>query len=108
MKMLRSLLRVTRMDGIRTEYIRGTAQDRQFGDKVREARLRWFRHVRRRDVSYIGRMMLKMELPGKKKSGRPKRRFIDIVREDMQVVGATEEDAEDRKTWKEMIRCVIS
>lgn len=28
-----------------------------------------------------------------------------MVREDMQVVGATEEDAEDRKRWKWMICC---
>lgn len=27
--------------------------------------------------------MLNMELPGKRKRGRPKRRFMDVVREDM-------------------------
>ena len=36
------------MDRIRNEYIRGTAQVGRFGDKVREARLRWFGHVHRR------------------------------------------------------------
>lgn len=61
--------------------------------------------VCRRDGGYIGRRMLKMELPGKKKRGRPKRRFIDVVGEDMQVVGMTEEDREDRKRWKQMIHC---
>ena len=30
--------------------------------------------------------MLRMELPGKKKRGKPKRRFIVAVREDMAVV----------------------
>jgi hypothetical protein len=29
------------MDRIRNEYIRGTAQVGRFGDKAREARLRW-------------------------------------------------------------------
>ncbi|KAF7660222.1 hypothetical protein LDENG_00286240, partial [Lucifuga dentata] len=48
-KMLRFSLGVTRMDRIRNEYIRGTAHVRCFGDKVREARLRWFGHVQRRD-----------------------------------------------------------
>ncbi|KAK2920086.1 hypothetical protein Q8A73_002290 [Channa argus] len=42
LKMLRFSLGVTRMDRIRNEYIRGTAHVRCFGDKVREARLRWF------------------------------------------------------------------
>ncbi|KAJ8335039.1 hypothetical protein SKAU_G00406820 [Synaphobranchus kaupii] len=48
--------------------------------------------------------MLKMELPGKRR-GRPKRRFMDVAREDMQVLGTTEEDAEERIRWKRMIRC---
>ena len=40
--------------------------------------------------------MLRMELPGKRKQKRQKRRFIDAVKEDMTVVQVTEEDAEDR------------
>ena len=30
------------MDRIRNEYIRGTAQVGKFGEKTREARLRWY------------------------------------------------------------------
>lgn len=44
-----------------------------------------------------------MELPDKRKIGRPKRRFRDLVREDMQVVGVTEKDSEERKRWKQII-----
>ena len=40
LKMLRFSLGVTRMDKIRNEYIRGTAQVGKFGEKTREARLR--------------------------------------------------------------------
>ncbi|KAK3518423.1 hypothetical protein QTP70_000596 [Hemibagrus guttatus] len=47
--MLRFSLGVTRLDRIRNEYIRGTAHVGRLGDKVREARLRWFGHVQRRD-----------------------------------------------------------
>lgn len=57
------------------------------GRPAREARSRWLRHVWRRDAGYIARRVLKMELPGKKKRKRPKRRFMDVVREDVQVVG---------------------
>ncbi|KAK3536847.1 hypothetical protein QTP86_027037, partial [Hemibagrus guttatus] len=49
LKMLRFSLGVTRLDRIRNEYIRGTAHVGRLGDKVREARLRWFGHVQRRD-----------------------------------------------------------
>ncbi|KAK3545468.1 hypothetical protein QTP70_007685 [Hemibagrus guttatus] len=50
LKMLRFSLGVTRLDRIRNEYIRGTAHVGRLGDKVREARLRWFGHVQRRDT----------------------------------------------------------
>ena len=105
LKMLRFSLGVTRMDKIRNEYIRGTAQVGRFGEKTREARLRWYGHVLRKDDGYIGRRMLKMELPGKRKRGRPKRRFMDVVKEDMAEVEVKEEDADDRSNWRLKIRC---
>lgn len=36
-----------------SEYMRGTAHVRRFRDKVREARLRWFGHMERRDDDYL-------------------------------------------------------
>ncbi|KAK3571533.1 hypothetical protein QTP86_013162 [Hemibagrus guttatus] len=105
LKMLRFSLGVTRLDRIRNEYIRGTAHVGRLGDKVREDRLRWFGHVQRRESEYIGRRMLDMELPGRRQRGRPKRRYMDGINEDMKLVGASVEDAEDRDRWKEMIRC---
>ncbi|KAK3532235.1 hypothetical protein QTP86_009505 [Hemibagrus guttatus] len=107
LKMLRFSLGVTRLDRIRNEYIRGTAHVGRLGDKVREARLRWFGHVQRRESEYIGRRMLDMELPGRRQRGRPKRRYMDGINEDMKLVGASVEDAEDRDRWREMIHCGI-
>ncbi|KAK3550968.1 hypothetical protein QTP70_011474 [Hemibagrus guttatus] len=49
LKMLRFSLGVTGLDRIRNEYIRGTVHVGRLGDKVREARLRWFGHVQRRE-----------------------------------------------------------
>ncbi|KAK3535973.1 hypothetical protein QTP70_022853 [Hemibagrus guttatus] len=105
LKMFRFSLGVTRLDRIRNEYIRGTAHVGRLGDKVREARLRWFGHFQRRDSEYIGRRMLDMGLPGRRQRGRPKRRYMDVINEDMKLVGASVEDAEDRDRWREMIRC---
>ncbi|KAK3548966.1 hypothetical protein QTP70_022654, partial [Hemibagrus guttatus] len=104
LKMLRFALGVTRLDRIRNEYIRGTAHVGRLGDKVREARLRWFGHVQRRESEYIGRRMLDMKLPGRRQRERPKRRYMDGINEDMKLVGARVEDAEDRDRWREMIR----
>ena len=49
--------------------------------------------------------MLRMELPGKRKRGRPKRRFMDVVKEDMAEVEVREEDTVDRRNWRKKIRC---
>ena len=58
-----------------------------------------------KDDGYIGRRMLRMALPGKRKRGRPKRRFMDVVKEDMAEVEGTEEDTVDRNNWRMKIRC---
>ena len=72
---------------------------------MREGRLRWYGHVMRRDQEYVGRKMMKMELPRKRKRGRPKRRFLDVMKEDMGEVGGKETDVENRTVWRQMIRC---
>ena len=48
---------------------------------------------------YNGIMMLGMEQPGKRKRLRPKRRFMDVMREDMTVAEVLEEDADDGIKW---------
>ena len=105
MKMLRFAMGVTRKDKIRNEHIRSTVKVEQLGMKMREGRLRWYGHVMRRDQEYVGRKMMEMELPEKRRRGRPKRRFLDAVKEDMQEVGVKETDVEDRKMWRMMICC---
>ena len=80
MKMLRFAMEVTRKEKIRNEYIRSNVKVERLGMKMREGRLRWYEHVTRRDQEYVGRMMMEMELLGKRKRGRPKRRFLDVVK----------------------------
>ena len=48
---------------------------------------------------------MRMELPGKRKRGRPKRRFMDVVKENMAEDEVTEEDTVDRRNWRKKIRC---
>ena len=104
-KMLRFAMGVTRKDKIRNEHIRSTIKVEWLGMKMREGRLRWYGHVMRRDQEYVGRKMMEMELPGKRKRGRSKRRFLDVVKEDMEEVGVKETGVEDRKMWRIMICC---
>ena len=92
MKMLRFAMGVTRKDKIRNVYIRGTVKVERLGMKMRDGRLRWYGHVMRRDQEYVGRRVMEMELPGKRKRERPRRRFLDVVKEDMGKFGAREKD----------------
>ena len=95
---------VTRMDKIRNEHIRGTAGVERMSKKLRETRLRWYGHVLRREEGYIGKKIMAMELPGTRRRGRPKRRFIDALKEDMRVVGVRKEDAMNRNGWRAKIK----
>ena len=45
----------------------------------------------------MGRRVMEMEVLGKRKRGRPKRRFLDIVKEDMGEIGVKKTGVEDRK-----------
>ena len=75
MKMLRFIMGVTRKEKIRNEYIRSTVKVERLGLKMREGRLKWYGHVMRRDQEYVGRKMMKMELPGKRKRGDKREEF---------------------------------
>ena len=57
----------------------------------------------RRDKEYVGRKMTEMEFPEKRKRGRSKRKFLNLVKEDMREVGAKETYVEDRKVWRKII-----
>ena len=47
-----------------------------------------------------GQNGLEMQLPGKTKWGRPRRRYLDVVKEEMQEVGAREDVVFDRSLWR--------
>ena len=72
LKMVGWALGVTRKDKIRNEYVRGAVKIAKLGDKLRNARLHWYGHVKRREEGYVGKRMMEMAVPGRRKRGRPK------------------------------------
>ena len=96
LKMLWFSLGVTRLDRIRNGYISGIAHVGRFGEKTKRGEIEWLEHVLRRDMRYTGQKMLRLEVPGKRRRERPKRKFVDVVREDMRAIGETEQDARDK------------
>ena len=58
---------VTKLDRIRNERIRGTTKVGEISKKVQESRLKWYGHVLRREDEYVGKRVMGMEVPGKRK-----------------------------------------
>ena len=96
---------MTKKDKIRHKYVRGTAKIAKLDDKLRNARLRWYGHAKRREEGCVGKRMMEMAVPGTRKRGRPRRRWMDLARKDLKSVGAKEGDEMDRIKWRILSRC---
>ena len=90
-------MKILRKDEIRNEYIKGTVTVEQLEMKMKQSRLRWYGHVMGRYQEYVGRRVMKMELPIKRKRGKPKRRFLVVVKEDKGKVGARDKTLKTRR-----------
>ncbi|KAG5570522.1 hypothetical protein H5410_060288 [Solanum commersonii] len=89
MRMLRWMCGHTRSDKIRNEVIREKVGVASLVDKLREARLRWFGHVKRRV---------------RRGRGRPKKYWGEVIRQDLVQLHLTEDMTLDRKEWRSRIR----
>ncbi|XP_063532819.1 uncharacterized protein LOC134743355 [Cydia strobilella] len=105
MRMLGWMCGVTRKDRIKNEYIRGSLKVAPVTEKIRSSRLAWYGHVMRRDECHIGKRMLEMNVDGRRAYGRPKKRWMDCVKEDMRKKGVSAEVTKDRGEWKRKTCC---
>ena len=69
--------------------------------KVEERRLKWYGHVLRREEHSVGRRAMIMKVQGRRKRGRPKRRWLDI-KDDIKEKELSADDVSDRATWRRM------
>ena len=104
MKMLRWMCGVTRLDKIRNTHIRGSLGVRDISEKLQESRLRWYGHVSRRPPEYIGRAVQDLNVPGKRSRGRPKRRWREVLQQDMRENDIEPEEAQNRGEWRRKTR----
>ena len=87
MKILRFSLGHTRLDRIRNDIIRKRAGVAPIDWKARERRLQWFGHVYRAPDDAIAKLGMKIETPGTRPKGRPRLRWTDTLRCDIDAVG---------------------
>ena len=88
---------------LRNEEVRSRTGVVELGQKLRGTRLRWLGHIMRREESYAGRRMRNLVV-GRRRRGRPKRRWQDCIDDDLRVIARKEEDALGRKEWRRIIR----
>jgi len=75
--------------------------------KMREARLRWFGHVRRRSPDAPVRRCERLAVVGTRRGrGRPKKYWGEVIRQYMARLKIFEDMTLDRKIWRSSIRLV--
>ena len=67
---------------------------------LRQKRLKWFRHIARRDEEVEIKKVFELKIEGWRKRGRPVKQWIDVVEENMKERGVVQQDAGDREGWR--------
>ncbi|XP_070008469.1 uncharacterized protein [Nicotiana sylvestris] len=105
MRMLRWMYEYTRRDKIRNEVIRDKVGVASLEDKMRESRLRWFEHVKRRSIEPPIRRCERLAMASLKRDrGRPKKYWGEVIRQDMALIQLTKDMTLDRRATRLRIR----
>ena len=95
--MLRMICRVTLKDMVESTVIARSVGVDNLEEHLRQKRLRWFGHIARRDEEVELKKVFELNIEGRRKRGRPVKRWIDVVEEDMKKRGVVQQDAGDRR-----------
>ena len=60
----------------------GTEKVGEISKKVQENGLKLYEHVSRRQDEYVGKRVMVMEVPGNRRRGRLKQKWLDSIRND--------------------------
>ena len=99
MRMLRWARGKTRLDHIRNEDIRKEPHIKPVETFLENKRLKWFGHCLRREPSHICAKSLRLEVSGRRRRGRSKKRRRDKIKEDMERYRLTEDMARYGNYW---------
>ena len=94
----------TRMDHVRNGDLLDKVEVEAISVRCQKSRLRWYGHVKRREQHNVCRRTPDAMPPAKRKRGRPRLRWMDCVRNDMKIIGVTENDASNRENWRRRVQ----
>ncbi|GJY35355.1 retrovirus-related pol polyprotein LINE-1 [Tanacetum coccineum] len=104
LRMLRWTCGKTMVDMIPNGVFRAELDVDSIIDKMREGRLRWFGHVKRRPQTAPVRRVEALVVEGSRRRGRPKLRWEDRLKMDMKELSLSEDMTSDRNAWRDRIR----
>jgi len=105
MRMIGWMCGYMRMDIISNYVIRDLIKATPIEDRLREIRIRWFGHVKRRSEEAPIRRCESINIPrGKRGKGRPQKSLDEVIRKNLKVVELTENMAQDRRLWQDRIK----
>ena len=103
-RMVRWVAGISLLERRESDDIRRMCGVCKIGEKAREARLRYFGHVKRREDDKPVKKAMLMPVTGRRSVGRQRVRWRDVLKRDMNELGCREEDAKDRSRWKRITR----
>ncbi|GKB47902.1 hypothetical protein Tco_0898655 [Tanacetum coccineum] len=107
LRMLRWTCGKTLLDMILNGVYRAQLEVETIINKMREGRLRWFRHVRRRPQSAPVRRVKDLVVDGSRRRGRPKLRWVDRIKKDMKELLLSEDMTFNRNEWRARIILIV-
>ena len=87
--MLRIICGVTLKDMVESTVTASRVGVDDLEEHLRWKRLRWFGHIARRDEEVEIKKVFDLQIEGQRKIGRPVKRWIDMVEEDMKKEGSS-------------------
>ena len=89
---------------MRNEDIRNKIGVTSIKENISENRLRWFGHVRHRPTDAPVRRVERIKLGQVKRAqGKPKKTWMEVIRQDIEAKGLSEGILLDRNEWRKLI-----
>ena len=103
MQCLRSKLGVSKLNRIRNEEIRRISGSKKtILDVIKDKKLKWFGHVRRKANDSWVYQSYKQDFPHPKPRGKPPKRWVDLIKRDTDLpILTAKRNAQQRSRWRQ-------